>query len=1140
MKNVHYINAGAGAGKTYRLVTILKNILTDKNNPCAPSEIILTTYTKAAAKEFREKTFKRLLEVPAALDVAKILDTATIGTVHSVAQQYIQRYWSLLGYSGQFNVMSDVDKKRYINQSLKNVVKHADLTFFYEFTRDFNITKYDVAKGVPLVNYDFWKDYVLEIVSKMRAYNIKPTQLKNFAQQSCDVVDRLFIHDFKLATFQSLAKDYVDFLDRCNGRSAAAAQRKKKQYDVLCAASPFSKEILKEFVASKSDFYNYSSTIDKEPNAEKSGDNSKKYIQKCIVLNSANGIKVKDCIKRIFTIAETWSQKFEQYKRDNNLLDFDDLEAKFLELLDKKEVQDDIRSSIKYLFVDEFQDSNPIQLEIFKKLSDLVQVKSYWVGDRKQAIYGFRGSDSSLTTNLLKSFPDLVPGQISGFVPNADGCTSQLIDTSYRSIESLVELANKVFEKSFAFGDPSEIIDNVPLQVIRLDGNIQTPIQHWHCNSVDALADRVAEILNGNVTTIPGVYDEGGAEKTDKDKNWRTQIVPADIAVLSRTKADCAKIEEALRKKGIPVSSPETSILDKAEVRLVFALLKYVAGIKRRYAKTELAKLLEDKGIGDVLKEIAANRYDYNPFFDEEDSNGNEEDATTTSTAGTPAGKSAKKDPDAFFADLNDKLQGLRGLNISAIVKGVIAVMDVRNVVAKWGNAEIRQDNLDTLIEQAIAYEQSTANSAESATVAGFINYMEEVEIQSELDQSAEGVKVATYHKSKGLQWKIVILNSLDDNELELADFVKKNWFGLNLKGDYGSAELQLIPNCGDVTDAVAEAVLALSKQSAGSDDNGYYNMIHGKVEGELKRLLYVGATRARDYLITTSLPDGHGKTQPLAWIKNVIGSSAPAALDTPNSQTDKTPVDFWGVPAHPAYYEQLADSGNTFSGSATTRVKLDSVAISTETTPKTISPSSSLEKYNAKDDLVGYFSSQYIAHKTINDAAAFGTCIHNYFAAHRWEGANNISTHKQFNLDLAKQTVENHNLKKELPKPELLTQAADTLFAYLEGEYGGGELLRETPFSYRRNNEQLVQGEIDLIWKTDKECILLDYKNFPAPEKWGKEIVMDDRSDNKFYVKKYFPQLGDYRAALTAYGMNVTHVFVFYAVLGCLVEVKF
>ena len=1159
MKNVHYINAGAGAGKTFTLVTELKRILTQKdsneNYLCQPSEIILTTYTKAAAKEFREKTFKRLLEVPAALDVAKILDTATIGTVHSVAQQYIQRYWSLLGYSGQFNVMADVDKKRYINQSLKNSVKQDDLNVFYDFTRDFNIMKYDAAKGVPLVNYDFWKDYVLEIVSKMRAYNINQSQLTNFAQQSCDVVDRLFAVPFDQKVFETKIKIYSDFLDiksretKKDGTPSANALTNKGRLDIYSTfktiSSPTADEI-SDFIESNC----FKVSVDKLPAEKQSKNDALAYLKCFLALAKADQSKVKDCINRIFTIAETWSQQFEQYKRDNNLLDFDDLEAKFLDLLDKKEVQDDIRSSIKYLFVDEFQDSNPIQLEIFKKLSDLVQVKSYWVGDRKQAIYGFRGSDSSLTTNLLKSFPTPVPGQTSGFVPNADGCTSQLIDTSYRSIKSLVELSNDVFAKSFAFGDPSEIINNVPLKYKRVDGNITNPIQHWHCDSEDALADRIAEILkNGNLTTIPGVYDGDGpdVEDSNKDKNWRTNVVPADIAVLSRTGAEVSKIGEALRKKGIPVSSPETSIFDKAEVKLVFALMKYVAGIKRRYAKTELAKLLEDKEIGSILQEIKDKRYDYNPFFDEDDKDGDEEAATTTSTPGTAAGKSAKKDPDSFFADLNDKLQGLRGLNVSAIVKGVIAVMDVRNIVAKWGNAEIRQDNLDTLIEQAIAYEQSTANSAESATVTGFLDYMEEVEIQSELDQSAEGVKVATYHKSKGLQWKIVILNSLDDNELELANFVKKNWFGLNLKGDYGNAELQLIPNCGDVTDAVAEAVLALSKQSAGSDDNGYYNMVHGKVEGEIKRLLYVGVTRARDYLVTISMPSGKEKrTKPMNWVKNIIGNielskwKNSSLLEALDKVAGPTTVEFWGDSTHPAYYEQLTDRGNTFSGSATTHVKLDSVAISTETTPKTISPSSSQEKYNATAVLFGGFSSQYIAHKTINDAAAFGTCIHNYFAAHRWEGANNISTHKQSNIDLAKQTVENHNLKKELPQPELLTQAADELFSYLEKTFGAGELLRETPFTYRRNNGQLVTGEIDLIWKTDKECILVDHKNFPADKKWGTKIVLDDRSDNKFYVKKYFPQLGDYRAALTAAGINVTKVFVFYAVLGCLVEITF
>ena len=1148
MKNVHYINAGAGAGKTYTLVTELKNILTQKdpngNYLCRPSEIILTTYTKAAAKEFREKTFKRLLEKPMALDVAKILDTATIGTVHSVAQQYIQRYWTLLGYSGQFNVMADTDKKSYINQSLKNAVSHADLIFFYEFTKDFNVAKYDAVKGVYLANYDFWKDYVLKIVSKMRAYNIQTPQLKIFAKQSFAVVDRLFAVPIDQTVLDAKIKPYCDFLylksketKKDGSQTAKAIQNEARLQlytDFHKLAYPTANEI-SQFMESDC----FKASVEKLPAERKSKSDALAYLKSFLTLAQADPSRVKDCINRIFEIAEKWSQQFEQYKRENNLLDFDDLEAKFLELLGYKEVQEDIKKSIKYVFVDEFQDSNPIQLEIFKKLSDLVK-KSYWVGDRKQAIYGFRGSDSSLTTKLLESFPDPVTGITSG-IP-AKGCTSQLIDTSYRSIESLVNLSNAVFEKSFAFGDPSEIINNVPLQVKRTDGNIKTPIQHWHCSSEDALADRVAEILNGNVPTFPGVYDE------DDHDHWHTTIVPADIAVLSRTKAECSKIEEALRKKGIPVSSPETSILDKAEVKLVFALLKYVASISRRYAKTELAKLLEDKEIGTILKEIADGRYDYNPFFDDDPDAGDEKNADSAATADDTTGKPTKKDPDTLFADLNDKLQGLRGLNISAIVKGVIAVMDVRNIVAKWSNAEIRQDNLDTLIEHAIKYENSTANSIESATVAGFLDYMEDVEIQSELDQSAEGVKVATYHKSKGLQWKIVILNSLDYNELEYSGFIKRNWFDLNLRGDYGKAELQLIPDCGDLTKAALEAVVPLSNQGAPNDDNGYYKMRHDKVEGEIKRLLYVGVTRARDYLITISMPDGYGKIQPLAWVKNIIGSAelskwkGSSILDAIDQVTGSTDVELWGDSTHPAYYEQLTDLGNTYSGSASTHVKLDSVAISTETTPKRISPSGSHERFNATPTLVNDFSSDYIVHGTIQKgaSAAFGTCIHNYMAAHRWEGESKIGDNKQANIALATQTVENHNEKNELPHPELLTQAADTLFTYLEKKYGAGELLRETPFTYHLKNGQLVSGEIDLIWKTDKGCILLDYKNFPAKKEWAQTTIFDDNPENDNYVGKYFKQLDYYRAALEAAGMTVTKVYVFYAVLGCLVEIQF
>ena len=63
-------------------------------------------------------------------------------------------------------------------------------------------------------------------------------------------------------------------------------------------------------------------------------------------------------------------------------------------------IASEISQSYRYLFVDEFQDSSPIQVKIFESLSDLME-HSYWVGDYKQAIYGFRGSDIALTKAVV-------------------------------------------------------------------------------------------------------------------------------------------------------------------------------------------------------------------------------------------------------------------------------------------------------------------------------------------------------------------------------------------------------------------------------------------------------------------------------------------------------------------------------------------------------------------------------------------------------------------------------------------------------------------------------------------------------------------------------------------------------------------
>ena len=316
MERVHYINAGAGAGKTTSLVKILRQILTEKNSGnyiCKPSEIILTTYTKAAAKEFREKTFKKLLEEengkPAPIEVAKILDTATIGTVHSVAEQYIQRYWSLLHYSGQFNILSDVDKETYINRSLRDLVQDKDIKFFNQYAETFNITDSRTHK----INHDFWKDYVKSIISKMHAYNITTDhtdQLSGFCRKSCSVVRKLFTVTYDSKEFDRYVYDVQSEINKKASETkkgttiltsnAEKAKEKLKPYEDFTSLTSPSANDIKQFLESA--FFTYSA----EDAAKKSLDDTKNYLQTCCIMSPDSGKIVQECIKLIFKIVKDW------------------------------------------------------------------------------------------------------------------------------------------------------------------------------------------------------------------------------------------------------------------------------------------------------------------------------------------------------------------------------------------------------------------------------------------------------------------------------------------------------------------------------------------------------------------------------------------------------------------------------------------------------------------------------------------------------------------------------------------------------------------------------------------------------------------------------------------------------------------
>jgi len=138
----------------------------------------------------------------------------------------------------------------------------------------------------------------------------------------------------------------------------------------------------------------------------------------------------KKALQLLFDFAARALQRYQERKEERGLLDFVDLERRTLALLEQLEVTNVIREEFDLLVVDEFQDTNPIQLALFIRLAEVVKLGAVWVGDVKQAIYGFRGGDPALMEAVIRSV-------------RAQG--EQSLNTTYRARPELVQLFNDLF-----------------------------------------------------------------------------------------------------------------------------------------------------------------------------------------------------------------------------------------------------------------------------------------------------------------------------------------------------------------------------------------------------------------------------------------------------------------------------------------------------------------------------------------------------------------------------------------------------------------------------------------------------------------------------------------------------------------------
>ena len=127
------------------------------------------------------------------------------------------------------------------------------------------------------------------------------------------------------------------------------------------------------------------------------------------------------------------ASQYKAYKAERGLVDFTDLEILLLELLENESLAARLGEDFDLVLVDEFQDTNPLQLAIFRRLR-CFSPRSRWVGDPKQAIYGFRDTDPELVNDIWQS---------------ASGATRTELSNNHRSQRGLVQLVGHLFGPIF-------------------------------------------------------------------------------------------------------------------------------------------------------------------------------------------------------------------------------------------------------------------------------------------------------------------------------------------------------------------------------------------------------------------------------------------------------------------------------------------------------------------------------------------------------------------------------------------------------------------------------------------------------------------------------------------------------------------
>ncbi len=544
-------------------------------------------------------------------------------------------------------------------------------------------------------------------------------------------------------------------------------------------------------------------------------------------------------------------QRYRDHKRASAQLDFDDLIHAARDLLrDHEAVRQALGQRYAHVLVDEFQDTDPLQAEIFWRLcGDPIDGALDWkgfrirpgalflVGDPKQAIYRFRGADVGAYVEARTAFS----------LQDADGLVS--ISTNFRSSASILTFVNERFEAilsadgqpGFAALDPFHddrgdgvCVTALDIAVADEDGKATAEQQR------DAEAEAVSELCARMIGSHP-VFDR----KTGKDRPCQ----PGDIALLAPTGTDLWRYEEALERRGIPVATQAgKGLFRRQELQDLIALTRVLADRRDTLA---LGALLRGPLVGLSEEDLLDIVWSLPRPEDQPERIARLDLNVDSAGIAHPLAR-----------DVIERLQTLQRRSNSTtphdLLSQAVDVFRLRPIILDRhrGQAERALANVDLYLSLASSYAVRGLRAFAEAMTAAWTDEARAVEGRP--DAQEEAVALYTMHAAKGLEWPVVIpINTMTG---------------------------VMAPDSA-VTDRETNTFYCKVLGVAPAGYEAAYQAEKEELDRERVRLWYVAATRARERLVLPRLDVTPAKS---AWIGLVdLSLAALPAIDASHLPLD-------------------------------------------------------------------------------------------------------------------------------------------------------------------------------------------------------------------------------------------------------------